>query len=164
MDPIRKLVLCLYSLWTFSEHYLNCIASSQSLSHSEQCIYFRVFFQTRGKELCDSATSPKTCPASMSAVLATQPGRKAATSIWRSPPVSIAYYDQYHISITHPSVLDLNDFKLLFHIHLGTANNAWVIAGAAVGSAVGLMALVLFLIFILKRNSDTEEEMSNDIK
>lgn len=44
------------------------------------------------------------------------------------------------------------------------ANSSWVIAGAAVGSAVGLMALVLFLIFILKRNSDTEEEMSNDIK
>ncbi|KAA0701912.1 Endothelial cell-selective adhesion molecule [Triplophysa tibetana] len=52
------------------------------------------------------------------------------------------------------------------HINLevSTSNNTWVIAGAAVGSAVGLMALVLFLIFILKRNHDTEEEMSNDIK
>nr|XP_055052266.1 endothelial cell-selective adhesion molecule [Misgurnus anguillicaudatus] len=52
------------------------------------------------------------------------------------------------------------------HINLEVSapNNAWVIAGATVGSVVGLMALVLFLIFILRRNSDTEEEMSNDIK
>nr|XP_009289979.1 endothelial cell-selective adhesion molecule isoform X1 [Danio rerio] len=52
------------------------------------------------------------------------------------------------------------------HINLevSTPNNAWVIAGATVGSVVGLMALVLFLIFILRRNRDTEEEMANDIK
>uniref|UniRef100_A0A671RHX3 Endothelial cell-selective adhesion molecule-like n=1 Tax=Sinocyclocheilus anshuiensis TaxID=1608454 RepID=A0A671RHX3_9TELE len=52
------------------------------------------------------------------------------------------------------------------HINLevSTPNNAWVIAGATVGSVVGLMALVLFLIFILRRNCDTEEEMANDIK
>ncbi|XP_016374408.1 endothelial cell-selective adhesion molecule-like isoform X1 [Sinocyclocheilus rhinocerous] len=52
------------------------------------------------------------------------------------------------------------------HINLevSTPNNAWVIAGATVGSVVGLMALVLFLIFILRRNHDTEEEMANDIK
>ncbi|XP_048017819.1 endothelial cell-selective adhesion molecule isoform X3 [Megalobrama amblycephala] len=52
------------------------------------------------------------------------------------------------------------------HINLevSTPNNAWVIAGATVGSVVGLMALVLFLIFILRRNRDTEDEMANDIK
>ncbi|XP_051535327.1 endothelial cell-selective adhesion molecule-like [Myxocyprinus asiaticus] len=52
------------------------------------------------------------------------------------------------------------------HINLevSTPNNTWVIAGATVGSVVGLMALVLFLIFILSRNRDTEEEMPNDIK
>ncbi|XP_059389226.1 endothelial cell-selective adhesion molecule-like isoform X1 [Carassius carassius] len=52
------------------------------------------------------------------------------------------------------------------HINLevSTPNNAWVIAGATVGSVVGLMALVLFLIFILRRNHDTEEEMANEIK
>ncbi|XP_042595989.1 endothelial cell-selective adhesion molecule-like [Cyprinus carpio] len=53
------------------------------------------------------------------------------------------------------------------HINLEVstpASNAWVIAGATVGSVVGLMALVLFLIFILRRNRDTEEEMANDIK
>ncbi|XP_057207192.1 endothelial cell-selective adhesion molecule isoform X1 [Triplophysa rosa] len=50
------------------------------------------------------------------------------------------------------------------NLEVSTSNNAWVIAGATVGSAVGLMALVLFLIFILKWNHDTEEEMSNDIK
>lgn len=52
------------------------------------------------------------------------------------------------------------------HINLevSTPNNAWVIAGATVGSVVGLMALVLFLIFILRRNHDTEDEMANDIK
>lgn len=72
---------------------------------------------------------------------------------------------KYHIgSITHTVLwiwMALN--KPCFFL-LAAANNAWVIAGAAVGSAVGLMALVLFLIFILKRNHDTEEEMSNDIK
>ncbi|XP_067307953.1 endothelial cell-selective adhesion molecule isoform X3 [Pseudorasbora parva] len=52
------------------------------------------------------------------------------------------------------------------HINLevSTPNNAWVIAGATVGSVVGLMALVLFLIFILRRNHDTEDEVANDIK
>uniref|UniRef100_A0A8C1AQJ4 Endothelial cell adhesion molecule b n=3 Tax=Cyprinus carpio TaxID=7962 RepID=A0A8C1AQJ4_CYPCA len=52
------------------------------------------------------------------------------------------------------------------HINLevSTPNNAWVIAGATVGSVVGLMALVLFLIFILRRNRDTEEEIANEIK
>ncbi|XP_066535731.1 endothelial cell-selective adhesion molecule [Hoplias malabaricus] len=52
------------------------------------------------------------------------------------------------------------------HINLevSTPNNAWLIAGATVGSVVGLVALVLFLIFVLRRNRDTEEEMANDIK
>ncbi|KAG1967239.1 immunoglobulin superfamily [Pimephales promelas] len=52
------------------------------------------------------------------------------------------------------------------HINLevSTPNNVWVIAGATVGSVVGLMALVLFLIFILRRNHDTEDEIANDIK
>ncbi|XP_077064776.1 endothelial cell-selective adhesion molecule isoform X2 [Siphateles boraxobius] len=52
------------------------------------------------------------------------------------------------------------------HINLevSTPNNVWVIAGATVGSVVGLMALILFLIFILRRNHDTEDEMANDIK
>ncbi|TRY94140.1 hypothetical protein DNTS_028134 [Danionella cerebrum] len=52
------------------------------------------------------------------------------------------------------------------HINLevSTPNNAWVIAGATVGSLVGLMALFFFLIFILRRSRDTEEEVANDIK
>ncbi|CAM4552383.1 unnamed protein product [Leuciscus chuanchicus] len=52
------------------------------------------------------------------------------------------------------------------HINLevSSPNNVWVVAGATVGSVVGLMALVLFLIFILRRNHDTEDEIANDIK
>ncbi|KAL7831700.1 hypothetical protein AOLI_G00292480 [Acnodon oligacanthus] len=52
------------------------------------------------------------------------------------------------------------------HINLevSSPNNAWLIAGATVGSVVGLLALVLFLIFVLRRSRDTEEEMANDIK
>jgi flagellar biogenesis protein FliO len=39
-----------------------------------------------------------------------------------------------------------------------------VIAVATLGSVVGLVALVLFLIFILRRTRDTEEEIANEIK
>ena len=44
------------------------------------------------------------------------------------------------------------------------ASNAGMIAAATVGSIVGLVAMVLFLIFILKRRRDTEEEIANEIK
>lgn len=52
------------------------------------------------------------------------------------------------------------------HINLevSTPNNAWLIAGATVGSVVGLVALILFLVFVLRRSRETEEEMANDIK
>lgn len=40
-----------------------------------------------------------------------------------------------------------------------------MIAGVTAGSVVGLVALVLFLFFILRRSCDTEEEMeANEIK
>ncbi|XP_034722501.1 endothelial cell-selective adhesion molecule isoform X2 [Etheostoma cragini] len=45
-----------------------------------------------------------------------------------------------------------------------TSSNAGVIAAATLGSIVGLVAMVLFLIFILRRRRDTEEEMANEIK
>ncbi|CAK6966640.1 endothelial cell-selective adhesion molecule, partial [Scomber scombrus] len=45
-----------------------------------------------------------------------------------------------------------------------TSSNAGMIAAATVGSIVGLVAMVLFLIFILKRRRDTEEEIANEIK
>ncbi|KAK5904853.1 hypothetical protein CesoFtcFv8_006374 [Champsocephalus esox] len=45
-----------------------------------------------------------------------------------------------------------------------TSSNAGMIAAATLGSIVGLVAMVLFLIFILKRRKDTEEEMANEIK
>nr|XP_046245349.1 endothelial cell-selective adhesion molecule [Scatophagus argus] len=45
-----------------------------------------------------------------------------------------------------------------------TSSNAGVIAAATLGSIVGLMAMVLFLIFILRRRRDTEEEIANEIK
>ncbi|XP_029301742.1 LOW QUALITY PROTEIN: endothelial cell-selective adhesion molecule [Cottoperca gobio] len=45
-----------------------------------------------------------------------------------------------------------------------TSSNAGMIAAATLGSIVGLVAMVLFLIFILRRRRDTEEEMANEIK
>ncbi|CAG6001530.1 unnamed protein product [Menidia menidia] len=45
-----------------------------------------------------------------------------------------------------------------------TSSNAGMIAAATLGSVVGLVAMVLFLIFILKRRRDSEEEIANDIK
>ncbi|XP_035389818.1 endothelial cell-selective adhesion molecule isoform X1 [Electrophorus electricus] len=50
-------------------------------------------------------------------------------------------------------------------LEVSTPRNTWLIAGAALGSLVGLAALVLFLTFILRRIHDhEEEEMANDIK
>ncbi|XP_040038908.1 endothelial cell-selective adhesion molecule isoform X3 [Gasterosteus aculeatus] len=45
-----------------------------------------------------------------------------------------------------------------------TSSNAGMIAAATLGSIVGLVAMGLFLIFILRRRGDTEEEMANEIK
>ncbi|MEQ2262555.1 hypothetical protein XENORESO_015780 [Xenotaenia resolanae] len=45
-----------------------------------------------------------------------------------------------------------------------TSSNAGMIAATTLGSVVGLVAMVLILIFILKRRQDTEEEMANEIK
>ncbi|KAM6931763.1 endothelial cell-selective adhesion molecule [Lycodopsis pacificus] len=45
-----------------------------------------------------------------------------------------------------------------------TSSNAGLIAAATLGSIVGLVAVGLFLIFILRRRGDTEEEMANEIK
>ncbi|KAM4627235.1 endothelial cell-selective adhesion molecule [Polymixia lowei] len=46
-----------------------------------------------------------------------------------------------------------------------TSSNAGMIAAATLGSIVGLVAMVLFLIFILRRRRDTEEEeIANEIK
>ncbi|XP_041665586.1 endothelial cell-selective adhesion molecule [Cheilinus undulatus] len=45
-----------------------------------------------------------------------------------------------------------------------TSSNAGVVAAATLGSIVGLVAMVLFLIFILRRKRDSEEEIANEIK
>ncbi|TKS80854.1 Endothelial cell-selective adhesion molecule [Collichthys lucidus] len=46
-----------------------------------------------------------------------------------------------------------------------TSSNAGMVAAATLGSIVGLVAMVLFLIFILRRRQDTEEEeIANEIK
>ncbi|KAG8001906.1 Endothelial cell-selective adhesion molecule [Nibea albiflora] len=45
-----------------------------------------------------------------------------------------------------------------------TSSNAGMVAAATLGSIVGLVAIVLFLIFILRRRQDTEEEIANEIK
>ncbi|XP_078478869.1 endothelial cell-selective adhesion molecule-like, partial [Lampetra planeri] len=44
------------------------------------------------------------------------------------------------------------------------SSNAGMIAAATLGSLVGLVAMVLFLIFILRRTQDAEEEIANEIK
>lgn len=45
-----------------------------------------------------------------------------------------------------------------------TSSNAGMIAAATLGSILGLVAMVLFLIFLLRRRGDTDEEMANEIK
>ncbi|XP_061915889.1 endothelial cell-selective adhesion molecule [Entelurus aequoreus] len=45
-----------------------------------------------------------------------------------------------------------------------TSSNAGVIAAATLGSMVGLVAMAIFLIFLLRRRRDTEEETANEIK
>lgn len=51
-----------------------------------------------------------------------------------------------------------------WNVYSSAASSAWLIAGATVGSVVGFVALVLLLVFILRRECDTEEEMANEIK
>uniref|UniRef100_A0A3B4AAM0 Ig-like domain-containing protein n=1 Tax=Periophthalmus magnuspinnatus TaxID=409849 RepID=A0A3B4AAM0_9GOBI len=43
-------------------------------------------------------------------------------------------------------------------------SNAGMIAAATLGSIVGLVAMVLFLIFVLRRRGDSEEETANEIE
>ncbi|KAM9317606.1 endothelial cell-selective adhesion molecule [Pholidichthys leucotaenia] len=45
-----------------------------------------------------------------------------------------------------------------------TSSNTGMIAATTLGSVVGLVAVVLFLIFLLRRRRDTEEEIANEIK
>ncbi|XP_030599970.1 endothelial cell-selective adhesion molecule isoform X2 [Archocentrus centrarchus] len=50
------------------------------------------------------------------------------------------------------------------NLEVFASSNAGVIAAATLGSVVGLVAMVLFLIFILRRRRETEEEIANEIK
>ncbi|CAL9707847.1 unnamed protein product [Knipowitschia caucasica] len=50
------------------------------------------------------------------------------------------------------------------NLEVVTSSNAGMIAAATLGSIVGLVAMVLFLIFILRRRGDSEEETANEIK
>lgn len=43
-------------------------------------------------------------------------------------------------------------------------SNAGVIAGATIGALLGLVAIVFFIYFILKRKKDSEDDIANDIK
>ncbi|CAL8353241.1 unnamed protein product [Lota lota] len=45
-----------------------------------------------------------------------------------------------------------------------SASNTGMIAATTLGSVVGLVAMVLFLIFMFRRRRDTEEEIANEIK
>uniref|UniRef100_A0A8C6STH8 Endothelial cell adhesion molecule b n=1 Tax=Neogobius melanostomus TaxID=47308 RepID=A0A8C6STH8_9GOBI len=50
------------------------------------------------------------------------------------------------------------------NLEVVTSSNARMIAAATLGSILGLLAMVLFLIFLLRRREDPEEEMANEIK
>lgn len=62
-----------------------------------------------------------------------------------------------HSGISQPA-------KLICDPLPNAASNAGVIAATTLGSIVGLVAMVLLLIFILRRRRDTEEEIANEIK
>ncbi|CDQ73779.1 unnamed protein product [Oncorhynchus mykiss] len=50
------------------------------------------------------------------------------------------------------------------NLEVFTSSNAGAIVAATLGSIVALVAIVLFLIFILRRRDHEEEELANDIK
>lgn len=58
----------------------------------------------------------------------------------------------------------VTDVSMLKAVICFPASNGGVIAAATLGSIVGLVAMVLFLIFILRKRRDTEEEIANEIK
>ncbi|KAJ8267097.1 hypothetical protein GJAV_G00138340 [Gymnothorax javanicus] len=50
------------------------------------------------------------------------------------------------------------------NLEISSTNRAGVIAGATIGSLAGFVVLVLILIFIIKRRSENEDDIANDIK
>ncbi|XP_029571216.1 endothelial cell-selective adhesion molecule isoform X1 [Salmo trutta] len=50
------------------------------------------------------------------------------------------------------------------NLEVFTSSNSGAIAAATLGSIVGLVAIILFLIFMLRRRDHEEEEIANDIK
>ncbi|XP_072569761.1 endothelial cell-selective adhesion molecule [Paramormyrops kingsleyae] len=49
-------------------------------------------------------------------------------------------------------------------LEVSTVSNAGVIAGATIGALLGLVAIVFFVYFILKRKKESEDDIANDIK
>ena len=120
-------------------------------------------FQMRDKAPWGWAIWRKACRGSMCVEPATPLEQTAAPSTWRSLPVRTVWHSAQHSQSTCSwSALSwLNRPSYFPH---PTASNAGVIAATALGSIVGLVAIVLFLIFILRRRGDTEEEIANEIK
>lgn len=55
--------------------------------------------------------------------------------------------------------------SLLYAMIFSAANKAGVIAGATVGTVVGVLCLILICVFFLKkRQRDNEDDMANEIK
>lgn len=126
----------------------------------EECVTV-VLFQMRDTAPSGWATSLKACRGSTSAEPATPPAPTAALLTWRFSPVctrqKLCFYAASLQSFQHFvwKITTVSPFP---------ASNAGVIAAATLGSVVGLVAMVLVLIFILRRRGDTEEEMANEIK
>lgn len=109
------------------------------------------------------ATLLKACQGSTSAEPATPPAPTAAPLTWRSSPVRARQQPFFYFT-THTQA-GVTFIKYPFWpVVCISASNAGMIAAATLGSIVGLVAIVLFLIFILKRRRDTEDEIANEIK
>ncbi|XP_018598304.1 endothelial cell-selective adhesion molecule-like [Scleropages formosus] len=50
------------------------------------------------------------------------------------------------------------------NLEVAASSNVGMIAGATVGSLLGLVAIILFLVFIIKRRREGDEDVANEIK
>lgn len=93
---------------------------------------------------------------------AIQPGATAATSTLKSPAVSTNSSVKQRFFAMTSALWD--EICCNRSVCSSAASNAWLIAGATLGSVMGIVALVLFLLFVFRRECDTEEEIANEIK
>uniref|UniRef100_A0AAV2J1R1 Ig-like domain-containing protein n=1 Tax=Knipowitschia caucasica TaxID=637954 RepID=A0AAV2J1R1_KNICA len=80
----------------------------------------------------------------------------------KSAPLSEVFFSP--MQNERQGTLRLRSDTCSINLEVVTSSNAGMIAAATLGSIVGLVAMVLFLIFILRRRGDSEEETANEIK